>query len=442
MCSMNYFVLADCNNFYVSCERVFNPKLEGKPIIVLSSNDGCVVARSQEAKKLGIKMGEAFFQVKDLCSRHKVLVFSSNYQLYGDMSQRVMDVLSEMAPEIEIYSVDEAFLKYPGTIPSHEMYSICEENRRILKRWVGIPISFGIAPTKTLAKVANDLAKKNRDIGIFNLSDPVEREKILQKYPIGEVWGIGGRLRARLQALNIFTAGDFCKMDPVIVRRKFGVVGERMLWELRGVSCLGLAKSAPKKSITFSRSFGRAVTEKEELAEALATFVSKACIKLRSQKGCAKAMYVFLESQLSSKEFVRQQFSAAVDFPMPTNDTPQMITAAKECLTQLFQENQRYKKCGVILLDIIPEAQVAPDLFLGGLNQKRSHLMHTVDAVNARFGKQSVFFGAMGVNTPWTGRIANRSGYNTTSWNRLPIAKTSTPQTRVNSRKSSTTFFA
>lgn len=418
-----HFVLADCNNFYVSCERLFNPKLEGLPVIVLSSNDGCVVARSQEAKKLGIKMGVAFFQVKELCQRHKVLVFSSNYQLYGDISQRVMDVLEEVAPEIEVYSVDEAFLKYPGDIPSEEMYRICEENRRLLKRWVGIPVSFGIAPTKTLAKVANDLAKKNRDIGIFNLSDPMEREKILQKYPVGEVWGIGRRLSARLQAMNIFSAGDFCKMDPITIRRKFGVVGERMLWELRGVSCLGLSQAAPKKSITFSRSFGRAVTAKEELAEALATYASKACIKLRKQKGCAKALYVYLESQLPSQEFIRQQFSVAVEFAMPTNDTPQVITAAKQCLEDVFQENQRYKKCGVILLDIIPEAHVAPDLFLGGLDQKRSNLMHTVDAVNARFGKRSVFFGAMGVNSSWGVKIANRTGYNTTAWERLPTVR-------------------
>ncbi len=417
------YVLADCNNFYVSCERLFNPKLEGIPVVVLSSNDGCIVARSQEAKALGFQMGEPYFKIRDFCERHGVVVFSSNYELYGDISQRIMQVLGEMAPEIEIYSIDEAFLKYPSHITAEELYATCLQLRRMVKKWVGIPVSFGIAPTKTLAKVANNMAKKDRELGIFDLSDLEKQRRILEEYEVGKVWGIGRKLKERLSRIGIHTALQFSDLDPVLVRRQMGVVGERMLWELRGVSCLDLDKIAPKKSITCSRSFGRIVTEFSELAEALSTFVNSACIRMREQESCASALSVYLESILDSHEGTRRYFSLLTSFDIPTCDTPQMITAAKGCLKRLYSESERYKKCGVILLDLIPENAVMSDLFLGAPDPKRRTMIHTVDALNARFGKNTLFYGAMGVNHSWRVRCDRASRHYTTDWADLAIAQ-------------------
>lgn len=419
---MSHFVLVDCNNFYASCERLFNPRLEGCPVIVLSNNDGCVVARSQEAKQLGIKMGEPFFKIKDICKQSGVSVHSSNYQLYGNLSQRVMSVLSGMAPDIEIYSIDEAFLTYPLIMPLEAIQTHCIEIRRLVKKWVGIPTSIGIAPTKTLAKVANDLAKKHRTLGVFNLSHPSIQQEVLQNFAVEDIWGVGRSGAAKLHALGIYTASEFREMEPAFVRRKMGVVGERMLWELRGISCLPLEEASPKKSISCSRSFGRVVTESADLAEALAAYVNNACLKLRQQKSCAKALYVYLEAVLDAQAGTRHHFSGAASFPIATNDTPQMITAAKHCLKTLFRKGLHYKKCGVVLMDLIPEAAVLPDLFLGPIDPKRQRLMHTIDSLNERFGKNTVFYAAAGINPKWKASCNQRSPYYTTSWKELPVA--------------------
>lgn len=418
---MSHFVLADCNNFYVSCERLFNPQLEGKAVLVLSSNDGCVVARSQEAKQAGIKMGEPYFKIKDFCERMKIIVLSSNYQLYGDLSDRVMSILKQHAPEMEIYSIDEAFLKYPGS--SSGLYDTCLLLRKTVKKWVGIPISLGIAPTKTLAKIANDLAKKNREIGVFDLTSPDLRKTILQNYPIGEVWGIGYRLEQRLQSLGVFTAWDFHQLEAPFIRKRLGVVAERMLFEMQGISCLDVHEPESKKSITCSRSFGKIVKEPAELAEALSTFVSSAAVRLRSESSLASALLVYLEALQDAKAGTRFQTQMITTFPQPTNDTPEMITAAKLCLSKLYSEKEKYKKCGVILLDLIPEASFIPDLFLGGLDPKRQIVMQTVDRVNAIHGKNTLFFGALGVSQSWKANSKKASAYNTTDWRRLPIVK-------------------
>ena len=419
---MTHFILADCNNFYVSCERLFNPKLEGVPVIVLSNNDGCVVARSQEAKAVGIKMGVPYFQIKELCRTNKVEVLSSNYQLYGNLSDRVMNILSQNAPEIEIYSIDEAFLKYPASF-SNILFSEGINLKKKIRKWLGLPVSFGIAPTKTLAKVANSLAKKNQE-GVFSLSLPKVQKKILQNYPINDVWGIGFRLAVQLKQMGIFTAWDFAAMDPPIIRKKLGVVGERMLWELRGISCLKLEEPKPKKSITSSRSFGRVITEEKDLAEALATFISSACVKLRSQASCTSAICVFLEAISDAKLGTRKQYSRVKPFVFPTNDTPQIISAAKSILSQLFIPNERYKKCGIILLDLTSESLLTPDLFLKSFDLKRMSLMKTVDTLNARFGRNTIFFGAMGSKNPsWKSRSDKCSKFNTSEWEALPTVK-------------------
>lgn len=419
-----HFVLVDCNNFYVSCERLFNPKLEGRPVIALSNNDGCVVARSQEAKQLGIKMGEPFFKIRDLCKHQNVVICSSNYSVYGDLSQRVMRILSKMAPEIQIYSIDEAFLTFPHTMSEDSLFAHCVEMRRLIKKWTGIPTSIGIAPTKTLAKVANDLAKKDRSLGVFNLTSQVIQDAILNKLPVVEIWGIGSRFGARLRALNIFTAAEFRDADPAFIRKKMGVVGERMLWELRGMSCLPLEQTEAKKSITCSRSFGTVITEMSDLAEALATHVNRACLKLREQKSCAAALCIYLEAIVDAKSGLYQPFSTIIPFTIPTNDTPLMISAAKRHLPRIFSKGMRYKKCGVIVMDLIFEANMTPDLFLGAPNLKRKKLMHTVDALNAHFGKNTLFYGAMGVNPRWKMRKDRCSPCYTTCWDDLAIVKT------------------
>lgn len=419
---MSHFVLADCNNFYVSCERLFDPSLEGRPVIVLSNNDGCVVARSQEAKQLGIKMGEPYFKIKDLCRRLRVRVFSSNYQLYGDISQRVMEVMAQMAPEMQVYSIDEAFLKYPAEISAEELFKVCLELRRMVKRWVGIPISLGLAPTKTLAKVANSCAKKSPQ-GVFSLISPEARARLLKDYPIDEVWGIGRGYAERLKRLSVFTAADFAAQESLLIRRHMGVVGERILWEINGISCLGLEEASPKQSITCSRSFGRVIFEEEELAQALTTFINTAGAKLRKEGSCAKALCVFLETQIEPQNPGRRHWSLTVPFVHPTQDTGEMIAAGKRCVKRLFRPKERYKKCGVILLDLMPAKSVVPDLFWQGLSPKRQAMMAVFDDINARFGKNTLFFGAMGTNPQWKMRSDRKSAHNSTSWQHLPVAK-------------------
>lgn len=422
---MRHFVLVDCNNFFVSCERLFNPKLEGVPVIVLSNNDGCVVARSQEAKKLGIRMGEPYFKIKDFCVHQRVHVFSSNFQLYGDLSQRVMNTLKEFTPDIQIYSIDEAFLSYPKEMPIQELFAICVEIKQRIKKWVGIPVSIGIAPTKTLAKVANTMAKKNREVGLFDLSCEEKREEVLKDFPVEDVWGIGRRLAVKLRSKRIYTAWEFKQCDPIVIRSTMGVIGERMLWELRGLSCLPLEKPQPKKSMTYSRSFGKTVTQLEDLEQALCTYVSRLCAKLRQEeRACANTMIVYLEALVDSNTGFRQTYSLTVPFEYPTNDTSLMIMAAKQCLQQLYSAEHRYKKCGVILLGLEPEDQVSPDLFAPTPTAKQRQATHLMDNINTRFGKETLFLGAEGIDSSnWRKRSENSSAFNTTSWDHLPIVR-------------------
>jgi DNA polymerase V len=417
---MRHFALLDCNNFYVSCERVFDPSLERRPVIVLSNNDGCVISRSQEAKQLGIKMGEPFFRIKEFCRIHQVVVLSSNYSLYGNLSQRVMRILSEMAPEIEIYSIDEAFMLFPADIDEEGLLSYCTNIRKAIWQWIGIPISIGIGPTKTLAKAANNLAKKERSKGIVSLYSESFRQEVLQSYPIGEVWGIGTGLTSCLHSRGIRTVEDFCAMPSSYVRKIIGVVGERIFWELKGVSCLKLEEAAPKKSIICSRSFGQPITNLATLSEALSTFVNSACMKLREQGSCARAITIF--AQYGNFQEGRLSNSATASLAPATNDTSTVITAAKRLLQRLFCEGLSYRKCGIILLDLIPEAHIAPDFFEES-NPRKKLLMRTFDMINVQFGKNSLFFAAMGTNPQWTTRRGNHSPCYTSNWNELAIAK-------------------
>ena len=419
---MGYFVLVDCNNFFVSCERVFNPKLEKKPVIVLSNNDGCVVARSGEAKQIGIGMCDPYFKIKNLCDQYNVFVYSSNYQLYGDFSARVMDILKDMAPEIQVYSIDEAFLYYE-TGSEEEIFARAAEIRKMIKKWIGIPTSLGIAPTKTLAKVAGSLAKKDLLQGVFSLSSKVSQEKVLQDFPIGEVWGVGRKSQVKLQSLGIYTAKQCREMDPIFIRKQLGVGGERILWELRGISCLALEEVESSKSITCSRSFGSHVTELTDLSEALATYVSKAASKLREQGLCTKTLCVYVEEMFDKEIGSRQSASEIIPLSFPTNDTPEIIQAAKVCLKKLFRPNAQYKKCGVVFLDLVPESSVGPELFWKGLDPKRRKLAKLIDELNSSKRKDAIFYGATGINPHWKMRSEKRSLRYTTSWDEIAIVK-------------------
>lgn len=415
------FILIDCNNFYVSCERLFNPGLEGHPVVVLSNNDGCVVARSQEAKALGIKMGEPHFKIKDLCERCHVAVYSSNYSLYGNLSQRVMSMLHDFCPDIEVYSIDEAFLSFSDKEDVAKLVEMSIRLRRKVRRWTGIPISVGIAPTKTLAKVANHIAKKDSVKGVCALLSAETLEAALCKLPVEEVWGIGSRSTATLRGMGINTAQELRDADATMIRKKLGVVGERIVWELRGKSCLTLEQPEAKKSITSSRSFGELVRSLDLLGEAVATHVFCAARKLREQQHYANAIYVFVESMTDKARGLRQSHSAVVAFSQPTNDTAVMITAAKKALATLFHNEVEYKKCGIMLMDLLPEHHVHGDLFSPRPHPKRGQLTKTLDAINEQYGKDAVTYAAMGTAEQWKGRSEKKSGGYTCLWDELPI---------------------
>ncbi len=422
---MPHFVLVDCNNFYASCERLFDPRLEGRPVVVLSNNDGCVIARSQEAKQLGIKMGDPFFKIKHFCHHYHVAVCSSNYALYGNLSQRVMEILGAQVHDIEIYSIDEAFLSYPSMMALDALATQCSRLRGLIKQWVGLPVSLGIAPTKTLAKLANSFAKKI-PAGVFDLSSPHAQER-LKSVPVEDVWGVGGGLQASFNAMGIYSAWELRTADPAFIRRHLGVVAERLVWELCGISCLAIMPPAARQNIASSRAFGKPVSCPLQLAEALSTYVNTACTKLRKQNYCASAIYVYLEAIMPGYAGKGLCQATSMPLPFPTNDTAHLITAAKKCLHKLYVKGQPYKKCGVMLLDLLPENNVPQDLFGQNHAPKRQQLLQAVDSINAKFGKKTLFYGAMGTNPrgtnpAWQTRADFRSRAYTSSWQELAIA--------------------
>jgi DNA polymerase V len=416
---MKRFALVDCNNFYASCERAFNPKLEGKAIVVLSNNDGCVVARSNEAKKLGIPMGEPYFKCKDMCDKNQVVAFSSNYELYDDMSNRVMTILREYCPEIEVYSIDEAFLSFT----SFENYDLEFYNKVIresVKRQTGIPVSIGYASTKTLAKIANHIAKKKTVGGVFDLSDDV-KEKILSQFPVEDIWGVGRRIAHRLKSFNIVTAEDLRKADAKLMRREFSVVMEKMIAELNGESCLPLEEVAPaKKQIMSSRSFGKPIENLRELEEAISTYTSRAAYKLRRQNHFAGGIYIFVETNIFRQDQKQYANSITLQFKTSLNDTRKMIAYAKWGLRKIYRNGFLYKKAGIMLLNLTPHTIKQFDL-LDNENMCSDKVMAMLDSINNRFGKKSLFIGAEGINHSWQMRREMISKRYTTCWNELPV---------------------
>ena len=387
----------DCNNFYASCERVFNPALNGKPIVVLSNNDGCVIARSNEAKALGVKMGVPAYQIKELVSTHGIAIFSSNYTLYGDMSGRVMSILSELAPKIEVYSIDEAFLNLNG-IQDIQLLGTDIVNK--VTRGTGIPVSLGIAPTKTLAKVANKFAKKYPAYNRLCIIDTEEKKiKALKLTDIADVWGIGRRQATKLEKQRVKTAYDFTQLPGSWVRKNMTVVGERTWKELRGISCIDMESVPPaKKQICTSRSFGKMLTDIDTMAEAIATHASTCAKKLRQQKSYATSLMVFIHTNNFREDLPQYWKNTVIHLPVPTNDTLEIVHYALAGLKTIFMQGYQYKKAGVIITEITEGAQMG--LFDKIDRTKREQLMQTIDRINGKHS-QLVKLAVQGSGRDW-----------------------------------------
>lgn len=407
--------LVDCNNFYASCERVFNPSLNGKPVVVLSNNDGCVIARSNEAKALGIKMGIPAYQIKDLVSSHGVAVFSSNYTLYGDMSGRVMSMLAELSPEIEVYSIDEAFLNLHGI---RDLDIIGRKMVDHVTRGTGIPVSLGAAPTKTLAKIANKFAKKYPAYNQLCIIDSEEKRiKALQLTEIGDVWGIGRRQAAKLQKEGIKTAYDFTRFSGSWVRKNMTVVGERTWKELQGISCIDMETAPPaKKQICTSRSFGKMLTDIETISEAIASHASTCAKKLRHQHSYATSLMVFIHTNNFREDLPQYWRNIVLHLPVPTNDTQEIVRYALSGLKSIFLNGYQYKKAGVIITEITEGAQLG--LFDHVDRDKQERLMQAIDKINGEHGN-NIKLAVQGTGRGWKLKQEQLSGHYTTNLNQI-----------------------
>jgi len=415
------FALVDCNNFYVSCERVFDPSLERVPVVVLSNNDGCVIARSNEAKALGIAMGQPLFRCRDIVARHGVRVLSSNFGLYGDMSRRVMETLSAFTPDMEVYSIDEAFLDLAGMPGEAEAYA--RTIRETVLRWVGIPVSIGIGTTKTLAKAAAKAAKSEPGLsGVFDIRG--REAETLGRLEVEDVWGVGRRHGATLRAAGIRTARDLRDAPDDWVRMRLSVVGLRTVLELRGIPCMRLEEAEPpRKSILCSRSFGRRVERLDELEEAAAAYATRAAEKLRAERAAATLVQVILVEFPFNDGFPKTRICSG-ELAQATSYTPELIRAAKALVRRIYVEGPAYRKVGVMLAGLVAENCVQLRLFREVRpSGSQRVLMDAVDAVNRRWGRQALVFAASGFERPWWMRQARRSAPFTTSWDHLPVAR-------------------
>ncbi len=416
--SMKRFYLVDCNNFFVACEQVFNPKLVGKPVVVLSNNDGCVVSRSQEVKDLGIPMGIALFKIASLVKQHGIQVLSSNYSLYADMSARVMRTLALMAGDMEVYSVDEAFLFAPYT-KNHEEYA--KNIRAVVKQHTGISVSLGIGSTKTLAKVANRYAKKHPE-GVFAITDK-NVDEYLEKLPVGDVWGVGYRYNKMLLSNRIKTAKDLKYAEDSWVRKRMTIVGLKMVQELRGTPCLELVDQAPaKQTITVSRSFGKKISDKRQVQEAVASHIICAAKKLRKEKELVSVVSVFIATS-RYQETDRYYNTATVTLPVATDYTPALLNAASVCLDAIFKQGYQYKKAGILLHDLVSKDNKQLDLFSEMPDTKEKELMKSYDKITGRFGDQALSYAsagaAAGVDQDWKSKRQKKSPHYTTNWHEL-----------------------
>lgn len=422
------FALVDCNNFFVSCERVFNPRLEGRPVVVLSNNDGCIIARSNEAKALGIAMGEPLFKARAEIRRHNILVYSSNYPLYGDMSARVMNALKAFTPDIEFYSIDEAFLSLAG-FEKRGLALYGQDIRSAIKRWTGIPVSVGIGETKTLAKIAGNIAKKSPDAnGAFAIEDERTRRRVLAGIPVGDIWGIGRRWAKMLNGEAIMTALDFHDTPEAWVRRRMGVTGARTLLELRGLPCLDLETQTPdKQTIRVSRSFAKPVESRRVMRESIAAFAARAAEKLRRDGLVCSTVNVFAATNRFGPAGAYFRGAASSAPPAPSNHTTDITNAAMSAFERVYRPGQQFKGAGVMMLGLERAESSQTNLFAppdAETDARKQRLMEAFDSLNAKVGRGAVRLGAQGVAERGKRGVYTvqnrRSPRYTTCWAELP----------------------
>lgn len=426
------YALVDCNSFYASCERAFRPDLAKLPVVVLSNNDGCVIALSNEAKTLGIAMGAPYFKVRNLCQRHGVVAFSSNYELYGDMSARVMETLRELAPDVEVYSIDEAFLDL-DRMPGVDLWTFARELRETVTRNTGIPVSVGVGQTKTLAKAANRYAKRHTRDFAWVIDGEAERRQLLERMKTDEVWGLGRRLSRSLAEMGIDTALAFADQDSRMIRQRFGVTVQRVAWELQGQRCHDIAREKPKQQIICSRAFGRVVYTADELVESVAKYTARTAEKLRRQDGYVQHIQVFAEGSNRFKDGRPWGYSTTVGVPRPTADTGELIAATKRGAAALFQQlphqpnpadpTSGFRKAGVMLLDITWSGEAQQSLLTPMTSERRETLMKTLDQVNRRFGSGTLYHAAQGIEPRWQMRRDLKSPNYTTRLADIPVAR-------------------
>ncbi len=418
--------LVDCNNFYASCEKVFNPKLKNKPVVVLSNNDGVIVALSAEAKAIGIKSFEPLFKVKHLIDKYKVAVFSSNYTLYGDLSHRVMMTLEQFSPEVEIYSIDEAFISLKG-FDRIDITEYCRHIRRTVEKWTGITVSVGIAETKTLAKLANRIAKKNPSFqGVVNIYESENRDEFLKKLDVSDVWGVGRQYTKLLSGMSIKTAYDLANANQDWIKKKMTIQGLRTVKELNGMPCIKLENSVPaKQSIVSSRSFGRYITQINEIQEAVAGFIHRGSEKLRNQRSAANMLSVFLRTN-PFKESPQYHNGCQIALPYPMNATAELIEYAMDAVEQIFRDGYLYQKAGILLAGIVSIDSVQRTLFEDIERREKVKIAtKAMDKINKEYSAGTIFIAAAGTDKTWAMKRELKSPSYTTSWKELPIADAS-----------------
>jgi len=421
MSSIQYtkkIALIDCNSFYVSCERLFNPKIRKKPVVVLSNNDGCIISRSNEAKTLGIKMGEPYFKAKDIIIKNNVEVFSSNYSLYGDLSRRVMRTLKRFNSDIEVYSIDEAFMDL-SNFSDDEVENVGKEIRSTVLKWTGIPTSIGIAKTKTLSKVANHIAKKKKN-GVTSLIGIENIDSILEKIAINDVWGVGKQLTKFYHKNGIYNAKQLKNKSNTWIKKNSNVLGSRTAMELRGIPCINLEKTISKrKSCVVSRSFGNRVEKFQKLKEAVASYCLNASEKIRSESLIAKSITIFIRTSPFQSQFGYYSNSKTVDFPIATNNSIEIVKTAITALENIFKNGYRYQKAGVILAGL-SDVKDNKNLFSSEKDDKMSNLMKSIDNTNYRYGRSTLSLASAGINKRWNTKRQHYSKIDTADFYCLP----------------------
>ena len=413
--------LVDCNSFYVSCERLFNPKIRKKPVVVLSNNDGCIVSRSNEAKALGIKMGEPYFKAKDIIVKNNVHVFSSNYSLYGDLSRRVMRTLKRFNSDIEVYSIDEAFIDL-SNFPDNEVENVAQEIRAMVLQWTGIPASIGIAKTKTLSKVANHIAKK-KESGVTSLIGIENIDPILEKVEINDVWGVGKQLTKFYHENGIYNAKQLKNMSNTWIKKSSNVSSSRTAMELRGIPCIDLEKTVSKrKSCVVSRSFGQRVEKFQELKEAIANYCLNASEKIRSESLIAKSITVFIRTSPFQSKFGYYSNSKTIDFPIGTNNSIEIVKTALSALETIFKNGYRYQKAGVLLTGLSND-DGKKNLFSSEKDEKINSLMKSIDSTNYRYGRSAISLASAGVKKRWNMKREYSSRIDTADFYSLPTIR-------------------